>query len=672
MKKSSLLLPFVLCSLQLLAQTPPALPNTASIETCFPDTSGYTILTVGPIGRDYSDLQAALNAANPGTVLVLDAGAIFQGSFSLPKKVGNGWIILTSSQMSLLPVQGTRIAPTAATGNPSYPTQQAAMPKIITTNLSGLPCFKTQASAHHYRFVGLEITADPSVTNSYGLMFLGDGSAAQSTLNVVPHDLIVDRCYIHGHTNATVMKGGVILNSTRSAVLDSYIADFHSIGFDTYAIAGTNGPGPFIIRNNYLEAAGENILFGGAASAIPGLVPSDIEVRNNSFFKPFSWRVGHPSYAGKHWTIKNLFELKTGRRVLLDGNILENCWADLPIGQSGYAILLTVRTEGGGSPFADVSDITITNNIIRHVGAGISLSGHDGPTWSLQSKKIRIANNLFEDINGPDFGDGNVDGPNDGTFLKIGDPSDVLLEHNSVFQTGAITWAYDTTDQMAIRNNLFHCFVSDGGYQGIYGPGFAQGGNGPMGRYFPGITDANQRFHKNVLIAGPDFRYSNYNTLSQNYFPANPGAVQFVDYANGGSDYHGYALANTSPYKNAATDAGDIGVDFAALDSAVSTKWTCAPTVGLEETLSGRDIRLWPNPFRDRVMLIAGVPLKNGVLVVYDALGREIRRVESLHGDQVEVDLSGVGAGLYYFGVKEDGKDLGNGKIVKNASFCHF
>ncbi|MBC7777377.1 MAG: right-handed parallel beta-helix repeat-containing protein, partial [Phycisphaerae bacterium] len=630
---------------RMLAQTPPSLPNTASIATCFPDTTGYTVLTVGPVNRDYSDLQAAINAANPGTLLVLDAGATFKGSFSLPNKNGNAWIILMSSKMELLPGQGTRIAPTAPTGSPIYPTQQAAMPKIITTNLSGLPCFKTQASAHQYRFVGLEITVDPSVTNSYGLMFLGDGSAAQSTLNVVPHDLIVDRCYIHGHTNATVMKGGVILNSAKSAVLDSYIADFHSIGFDTYAIAGTNGPGPFIIRNNYLEAAGENILFGGAAPAIPGLVPSDIEIRNNYFFKPFSWRVGHPTYAGKHWTIKNLFELKTGKRVLLDGNILENCWADLPTGQSGYAILLTVRAEGGGSPQADVSDITITNNIIRHTGAGISLSGHDSPTPSLQSKRIRIANNLFDDISGPDYGDGNVAGPNDGTFIKIGDPTDVFLEHNSVFQSGPITWAYDTTDQIAIRNNLFHCFLSDGGYQGIYGPGFAQGGNGPMGRYFPGITDANQRFHKNALIAGPDFRYSNYNTVSQNYFPANPGAVQFVNYANGGNDYHGYALANTSPYKNAGTDGGDIGVDFTQLDSALNRQWICAPTVGLTEDLKAWDVRLWPNPFQDRFTLQSGQTLKNAVLLVHDALGREAKRLGNLSGDRIEVDLSGVGPG---------------------------
>ncbi len=659
-------LTLIFCSLKILAQTSPALPKTSAIETCFPDTTGYTIATVGPVGRDFSDLQTAINAVNPGTILVLDAGESFKGSFTLPNKTGQGWIILTSSQMNLLPSQGTRVAPLAATGNPNYPNQQAAMPKIITTNLAGLPCFKTQASAHQYRLVGLEITADPSVLNSYGLVFFGELGAGQLSLAEVPQHLIVDRCYIHGHTNATIMKAGVLLNSANSAVLDSYIADFHSIGADTYAIGGTNGPGPFIIRNNYLEAAGENILFGGAAPSIPGLVPSDIEVLNNTFFKPFSWREGHPTYAGKHWTVKNLFELKTGRRVLLDGNILENAWADLPIGQSGYAILLTVRAESGNAPQADVSDITITNNIIRHAGAGISLSGHDSPTPSQQSKRIRIANNLFDDLSGPEYGDGNVAGPNDGTFLKIGDPTDVLLEHNTVLQTGAITWAFDTTEQIAFRNNLFHCFISDGGYQGLYGPGFAQGGNGPMGRYFPGITDANQQFHQNVLIAGPDFRYSNYNTLSVNYFPANPGVVQFVDYANGSLDYHGYTLANGSPYKNAATDGGDIGVDFAVLDSALSRQWTCGPTVGVGKVFSDSEIRVFPNPFRDRFILRSSKPLKDAELVVYDVLGRVVKRMEGVNGDFVEVDFGGVGDGGVYFVVVNLGfGGVGVGRVFR-------
>ena len=69
------------------------------------------------------------------------------------------------------------------------------------------------------------------------------------------------------------------MNSARTAVVDSYLSNLHEVGADSQAIAGWNGPGPFKIVNNYLEGAGENVMFGGADPRIPNLVPSDIEIR---------------------------------------------------------------------------------------------------------------------------------------------------------------------------------------------------------------------------------------------------------------------------------------------------------------------------------------------------------------------------------------------------------
>ena len=48
------------------------------------------------------------------------------------------------------------------------------------------------------------------------------------------------------------------------AVIDSYLSEAHVVGFDSQAICGVNGPGPFKIVNNYLEGSGENVMFGGA------------------------------------------------------------------------------------------------------------------------------------------------------------------------------------------------------------------------------------------------------------------------------------------------------------------------------------------------------------------------------------------------------------------------
>ena len=538
-----IIIPIVLCCLMLfnigLAQILPTLPNTTSVEACFPDTAGYKRITVGPSGRNYSDLQKALDAAQPGTVIILDAGIVYTGGFVLPvKPASTRWIVLMGSRMDLLPAQGTRIEPTAMTSDPKFTEQRLAMPSIVTTNLSGIPCFTTEPGAHHYRLVGLEISAAAVVLNSYGLINFGNSGTAQNQVWQIPNQMVLDRCYVHGHHQASIMKYGIRLDCSNGAVLDCHISDFHSIGFDAQAISGINGPGPFKIINNYLEASGENILFGGGAPSIPNLVPADIEVLNNHFSKPLGWWVKDPSYAGKHWTVKNLFELKTGKRVLLEGNLMEYCWADLPIGQSGYAILLTIRTEGGAAPQADVSDVTIRSNYIRHTGAGISISGSDDGTGN-RSKRILIQNNLLEDINGLKYGDQNVAGPNDGTAFHLGEPQDVTIDHNSIFQSGAITWAYKKMSGFRFTNNLVNSLISSGGYQGIYGPGVKQG-DATFAMYFPDVTDANKQFHKNVLISGDASKYANFKSMSQNYFPPKNSNVAFVDFNNGPNNLLNY------------------------------------------------------------------------------------------------------------------------------------
>ena len=551
------------------------LPCTEGFETCFPDTNGYRKIIVGSMNRDYSDLQGAINAAKPGTLIVIDAGYELRGSYKLTQKeISDKWIIIMSSRMDVLPHEAERINPFAETGIDGYPLQKDVMPKIITANTSGIPCFYTEGGAHHYRLVGLEITADTIVKNSYGLINLGENTKNQSTLNSSPAYMIIDRCYVHGHNKADIMKYGVGLNCTHGAVIDSYISDFHSVGYDAQAISGTNGQGPFKILNNYLEASGENIMFGGAAPTIAGLVPSDIEIKQNYFFKPLRWRVGSAEYEGKHWTIKNLFELKTGKRVLLEGNVMENSWADLPIGQSGYAIVLTIRTENDKAPQADVSDITIRNNIVKNCGAGITISGRDDGGKGIRSERITIVNNLFDNINGKEFGDLNVNGPNDGTFIKLGEPYDVIVDHNTIFQTGPITWVTKKMEGFTFTNNITNSRANSVGYQGIYGPGYQQG-NKTIEYYFNDITDESRRMDKNVFIGGDGSKYTNFLTISKNYFPPDEKYVGFTNFLNGKINIKDYVLLPTSAYKNMGSDGKSIGADYERIDSAIHAKRIC-------------------------------------------------------------------------------------------------
>ena len=261
-----------------VGQNEPELPRVFLDTTYSPPTRGR-LLSVGAGG----DLQAALHASRPGDVIELQAGAIFTGNFILPKKPGADWIYIRSSAHALLPRPGTRVLPSHA----------SLMPKIDSR--SRAPAIRTAAGAHHYRFVGIEVTArgatrstGPYSDNNVVYLEAEDG---QTSLSQVPTDIVFDRCYVHGTATGSVRRG-IAMNGARIAVVDSYLADFHEVGADSQAISGWNGPGPFKIVNNYLEGAGENLMFGGADPAIPDLVPSDIEIRRNHLFKPLSWKIG--------------------------------------------------------------------------------------------------------------------------------------------------------------------------------------------------------------------------------------------------------------------------------------------------------------------------------------------------------------------------------------------
>src|SRR2546427_6008342 len=190
------------------------------------------------------------------------------------------------------PSRGTRISPS------SFP----ALARINAA--AGGSVFTTDPGAHNYRFLGLEI-APTAGAFLYNVVTLG---AAETSVDQQPHNMQFERRYIHGDAVAGSRRG-IAMNGVNIGVYDSIFTDFKEVGADSQALAGWNGAGPFTIVNNELEGAGENLIFGGADPQVPGLVPADIVVRHNHFFKPLSWKVDDPGYAGTHWSVTNLFEL---------------------------------------------------------------------------------------------------------------------------------------------------------------------------------------------------------------------------------------------------------------------------------------------------------------------------------------------------------------------------
>ena len=220
------------------------------------------------------DLQAAIDAAKAGDIILLASGARFAGNFVLPKHGGSDFITIRTDADGL-PGPGVRTGPV-------YSGRLA-----VLHSPNSAPALRTAPGTHHWRIEQVEFRAN---AGGYGdIVALGNGGTEQARHEDVPHTIVLDRVYVHGDP-LTGQKRGIALNSASTQIVNSYIADIKAVGQDSQAIAGWNGPGPFVIVNNYLEAAGENVLFGGADPAIDGLIPQNIVIRRNHITRPVAWR----------------------------------------------------------------------------------------------------------------------------------------------------------------------------------------------------------------------------------------------------------------------------------------------------------------------------------------------------------------------------------------------
>lgn len=418
-------------------------------------------------------LQAALDEARPGDVIILSAGSVFVGPFHLPRKSGDSWILIrTSSPDSEFPAAGRRVGPADA----------ARMPHLVS---SKSPVISADPGAHHFRFLGIEMS--PSAGGfllNVALIGSDESSPAQQ-----PHHIIFDRCYVHGDPDRGSRRG-IALNAGHSAVIDSWISDFKEVGADTQAIASWNGAGPFRIEGNYLEAAGENLMFGGADPTVAGLVPADIEIRRNRVSKPLRWKEDAGATDITRWSVKNLLELKNARRVVIEGNLFERNWAQA---QNGFAILFTVRNQDGRAPWSVVEDVLFANNLVTQAGSGVNILGRDDGAPSGQARRIAVLNNLFTGIDAARWG-------GSGTLFQIvNGTADLRIENNTAIHTGAMIVAEGEPH----RGFVYRANLTSKNEYGIVGTG--TGPESPtVQAYFPGaVIDRNTRFAGDHLPESP-------------------------------------------------------------------------------------------------------------------------------------------------------------------------
>ncbi|MEO7997433.1 MAG: hypothetical protein ABI852_08315 [Gemmatimonadaceae bacterium] len=322
------------------------------------------------------DLQAVLNAAQPGDEIVLANGATFTGNFVLPPKTGAGWIVVRGDVAISAP--GTRIDP-----------KMLLSAGTIVTNNSD-PAIRTGPGASRWRLVGFEISHATGARYNYGIVVLGRGD--ELSVDLMPTDIVLDRMFVHGSTTDGNSRC-VAFNGKRLAVIQSWLTECHAKGADAQGVCGWGGPGPFLIENNRIEASGQAVMFGGADPRVTNLSPSDIVIRRNYFYKPLTWGRGK-------WSVKAAFELKHGRRVVFEGNVIENHWADA---QTGFAILFQTLADNNRSwAWTTVQDVVVQNNIIRNSTSGVNILSrvayHGGTMPTNPTSRVAVVNNLFENV----------------------------------------------------------------------------------------------------------------------------------------------------------------------------------------------------------------------------------------------------------------------------------
>ncbi len=463
------------------------------------EISGNTITV-----KQGGNFQAALERAKPGDTILLEAGATFDGAFKLPNKAGSEFITIRTSatDAQLLPAD-RRIEPK----------KYAALLPKLKSNVKGEPAILAVDGAHHFRFVGVEFA--PTVEGLNNIIQLGTGE--EKSVEQLPHHIEFDRVYIHGSPTEG-QRRAIAANGKFIKITNSYISDIKRKGEESQAIAVWATDGPVEITNNYLEAAAENILFGGAGSFLK-LVPTDCLVRGNHLNKPLNWRE-------EGWEVKNLFEIKNGKNIRVEDNLMTNNWM---MTQEGTAILFTTRADNGNATI--IENIDFVNNIVRGTANAVNIYGEEGSG----GHRLTISNNFFEDVNGQKWG-------SSGYFMKLTDWDGLTIENNTIVQSGNIASAYgEPIKNFVFRNNII--FENEYGFHGDN----MVSGQPTFDKFFPNGTVTG-----NIIIGGKSSLYR-----EKNFFLNSISQVGFINAEKGD-----YRLRNDSPYLNKGFGGKRIGADL--------------------------------------------------------------------------------------------------------------
>lgn len=546
--------------------------------------TGITVLALSPniievpVG---GDIQAAINAAQCGDTVVVQAGGVYPANLTLPNKNCTEFITVQSSRAGELPA-GERV-------NPAI---QSLLLATLQSTINAEPVIKTATAAHHYKFIGVHVKTQSPTVFVYDLVRFGEGRQTQATPESVPHHLILDRSWVEGNGEQETQRG-VTLNCADCGVINSYTNNIKARGMDTQAVCGWNGTLRAYVLNSYLEATGENVMWGGADPASAQLIPTAIEVRRNTIRKLMAWK-------GQGYTIKNLVEIKNCIGCTVDGNVIENNWGNE--GQAGAAIVVTVRNQDCAAPFSTIQNGVFTNNIVRNSDGVFNFLGEDNeakPTYedrpghpkcsdpgesygSVRGNGFLVANNVFDKITG--------------AFITINGYYNVIVENNTDRQTcgegcNTTTFYGEQSLNYTHRNN-----VHDEKAYGLTGDGSAAG-KPTLDKYAP-----------NAVVTG--------NVIASPYAPW-PAGNQAVT-----------ALTITSDYRTPYPAGADIDALLAAQAGVIVSQPNPTPSATATATVTPTPTPT-PLPSSSPSPVVGGIPAGSAVEVTSAANVREGATVNS-------------------------------------------
>lgn len=410
-------------------------------------------------------------------------------------------------------------------------------------------------------------------------------------------------------------------------------------GADTYASAwlgaegtnfmvGSNGPGPYMVLNTFIECVGNCWHHSNEGYDIR--YRSSYTYKRNIFQAP---KFSRPLWAGgdgNRYSLRQLWETKGAERLYFEGNTFQYAFNDVG-GNSLTIAFANVQGEG-------VRDVDMNYNEFAHIPGGIVgpsmyTTGDDTFPIAPPPNRYRYRNMLIWDI-GPRW---NMGGTNDGNgwlFLGISGAEDFILDHITVVgNTGRVPVIldyYDSDSEVFATNSIFYIDSSRWGaiIEGsVAAPSWASCPSSLSGEALLKCKNPNYLTWANNLLFpntsttvgnadassgtcnsgsppctwGSNATQSSVRTNWPTLYPSNivPNTVDLNDIGwwKLNADKSGdFRLKNSSPYisggANKANDGSDLGVDMQGLrdaqgyvtltgvsNASISCATTCAATV---------------------------------------------------------------------------------------------